>query len=118
MSRFLAGILTLIAPAMAWAVPVWPAMDTPTFVAKSKDILVVKCINPDVLGGGKNDGLTLVEVEVVVVVKGDRKVGKTRLATIGQPMLAGTRYLMGTCSIPGSWPKATKPSWNCPRTST
>jgi hypothetical protein len=71
-------------------------MDTPTFVAKSKDILLVKSLNPDVLGGGKNDGLTLVEVEVVVVVKGGWKVGKSRLATIGQPMVAGERYLMAS----------------------
>jgi hypothetical protein len=90
----LASVLSLLALATAFAVPVWPVMDTPTFVAKSKDILLVKCINPDVLGGGKNDGLTLVEVEVVVVVKGDWKVGKSRLATIGQPMVAGKRYLM------------------------
>jgi hypothetical protein len=96
MSRFLAGILTLIAPAMAWAVPLWPPMDTPTFVVKSNDILIVRCINADVLGGGKNDGLTLVEVEVVVVVKGDRKAGKTRLGTIGQPMEAGKRYQMAS----------------------
>jgi hypothetical protein len=71
-------------------------MDTPTFVAKAKDTLIVRCINPDVLGGGKNDGLTLVEVEVIVVVKGDRKAGKTRLGTIGQPMEAGKRYLMAS----------------------
>jgi hypothetical protein len=71
-------------------------MDTPSFVAKSKDILLVKCINPDVLGGEKNDGLTLVEVEVEVVVKGGWKVGKSRLTTIGLPMVAGKRYLMAS----------------------
>jgi len=104
MSRLLAAVLILLVPTMAWAVPVWPPMDTPTFVAKSKDVLIVRCINPDVLGGGKPDGLTLVgpdgltlvEVEVVVVVKGDRKAGKTRLGTIGQPMEAGKRYLMAS----------------------
>jgi hypothetical protein len=89
-----AGALVLLGPTAVEAVPVWPVMDTPTFVAKSKDMLIVKCVNPDVLGGGKDDGLTLIEVEVLVVVKGDRKVGKTRLATIGQPMAAGKRYLM------------------------
>ncbi|HKB40042.1 MAG TPA: hypothetical protein VKD72_26635, partial [Gemmataceae bacterium] len=57
---------------------------------------VVRCINPDVLGGGKNDGLTLAEVEVILVTKGDRKTGKTRLGTIGQPMEAGKRYLMAS----------------------
>jgi hypothetical protein len=96
MSRILAGILILLVPTFAWAVPLWPAMDTPTFVTKSKDILVVKCINPDVLGGVKTDGLTLVEVEVVVVIKGERKTGKTRLGTIGQPMEAGKRYLIAS----------------------
>src|SRR5262249_7362675 len=98
MSRPIAfgGMLILLSPTMARAVPVFPPMDTPTFVAKSKDILLVKCINPDVLGGEKNDGLTLVEVEVVIVVKGDRKTGKARLGTIGQPMEAGKRYLMAS----------------------
>jgi hypothetical protein len=98
MSRLclLAGVLTLLAATIAWAVPIWPPMDTPTFVAKSTDILIVRCIDPDVLGGGKNDGLTLVEVEVVLVAKGDRKAGKTRLGTIGQPMAAGKRYLMAS----------------------
>ena len=110
-------VLALLSPTMSRAVPVWPPMDTPTFVAKSTDLLVVRCINPDVLAGGKNDGLTLIEVEVVVIVKGDRKAGKTRLGTIGQPMEASKRYLMasfgGACSTPGSWRKATRPSWNC-----
>ena len=98
MSRLcvLAGVLTLLAPMIGWTVPIFPPMDTPTFVAKATDILVVRCINPDVLGGEKIDGLTLVEVEVVVVVKGDRKAGKTRLGTIGQPMLAGKRYQMAS----------------------
>ena len=98
MSRWcaLAGALMLLGPATALAIPVWPVMDTPTFVEKSKDMLVVKCINPDVLGGGKDDGLTLIEAEVLLVIKGDWKVGKTRLATIGQPMAAGKRYLMAS----------------------
>ncbi len=96
MSRLLAVLLILLAPMIAYAVPEFPPMDTPTFVAKSTDILVIRCINPDVLGGGKNDGLTLVEVEVVIVIKGDRKTGKTRLGTIGQPMEAGKRYLMAS----------------------
>ena len=96
MTRLLTVLSLLLVPGVAWAVPVLPPMDTPTFVAKAKDTLVVRCINPDVLGGGKNDGLTLVEVEVIVVVKGDRKTGKTRLGTIGQPVEAGKRYLMAS----------------------
>ena len=96
MSRLLAALLLSVAPTLACAVPVFPPMDTPTFVAKSTDLLIVRCLNPDVLGGGKTDGLTLVEVEVLVVIKGDRKTGKTRLGTIGQPMETGKRYLMAS----------------------
>jgi hypothetical protein len=96
MSRSLAALLLFVATTLACAVPVLPPMDTPTFVAKSTDLLIVRCRNPDVRGGGKNDGLTLVEVEVLVVLKGERKAGKTRLGTIGQPMEAGKRYLMAS----------------------
>jgi uncharacterized protein (TIGR03067 family) len=96
MSRLLAVILILLVPMISWAVPVFPPMDTPTFVAKTTDILIVRCINADVLGGGKNDGLTLVEVEVLVIIKGQRNTGKTRLGTIGQPMESGKRYLMAS----------------------
>jgi len=96
MSRLLACLVIVLAPMIACAVPVFPPMDTPTFVAKSTDILIVRCLNRDVLGGGKNDGLTLVEVEVIAVIKGERKPGKTRLGTIGQPMKAGNRYLMAS----------------------
>ena len=96
MSRLLTGLLIFLVPTIVCAVPVFPPMDTPTFVAKSKDILLVKCINPDVRGAEKNDRLTLVEVEVVTVIKGDRKTGKTRLGTIGQPMEAGKRYMMAS----------------------
>jgi hypothetical protein len=69
-------------------------MGTDEFVVKATDILVARCVNPDVKGGAKNDGLTLVEVEVLVVLKGGRKVGNTKLATIGQRMEKGQRYLL------------------------
>jgi hypothetical protein len=71
-------------------------MDTQTFVDKATDIVIVRCIDPDVRGGGKDDGLTLVEVEVVAVIKGERKTGKTRLGTIGQTMAAGKNYMMAS----------------------
>jgi hypothetical protein len=96
MSRLLAGLTILLAPMIVWAVPVLPPMDTPTFVVKATDILIVRCTNPDVMGPEKNDGLTLVEVEVLVVIKGERKTGKAQLGTIGQPMEAGKRYLMAS----------------------
>jgi hypothetical protein len=71
-------------------------METATLVEKATDIVVVKSLNPDVLGGAADDGLTLIEAEVLLVVKGQRKTGKTKLATIGQPMSAGSRYVMAS----------------------
>src|SRR4051794_22060168 len=94
MSRSLTAALVLLIPTMALAIPVMPTMDTPTFVVKATDLLVVRCLNPDVNGGEKNDGLTLIEVEVLMVLKGERKVGKAKLATIGQRMEQGRRYLV------------------------
>ena len=93
---FLASVLVLMASASASAVPLIPVMDTETFVVKTTDILVVRCVNPDVNGGAKTDGLTLVEVEVLTVLKGERKVGNAKLATIGQRMEKGQRYLMAS----------------------
>ena len=93
-----AGVLVLLATATGSAVPLWPVMDTPTYVEKAKDLLVVKCLDPHVPIGtrGGVDGLTLVEAEVLAVVKGGRKAGKTRLGTLGQPTTAGSRYLVGS----------------------
>ena len=71
-------------------------MDTPKFVVKATDLLVVRCVNPDVKGGEKTDGLTLIEVEVLVGSKGGTKVGKAELATIGQRMEKGQRYLLAS----------------------
>lgn len=93
---FLASVLVLTASASASAVPLIPVMDTEKFVVKTTDILVVRCVNPDVKGGAKTDGLTLVEVEVLTVLKGERKVGNAKLATIGQRMEKGQRYLMAS----------------------
>ena len=93
----LAGILALVASAAATASPVWPVMDTSTFIAKSTELLVVRCLNPDVQGTAKNnapDEPTLIDVEVLVVLKGQRKVGNTKLATMGQRMEKGQRYLL------------------------
>ena len=93
---FLASVLVLTASASASAVPLFPVMDTEQFVVKATDILLVRCVNPDVNGGPKIDGLTLVEVEVLAVLKGERKVGNAKLATIGQRMEKGQRYLMAS----------------------
>jgi hypothetical protein len=96
MSRLIAVIPFVLVPTMAWAIPLLPPMDTPTFVVKSTDLLVARCVNPDIKGGGKNDGLTLIEVDVLVVLKGERKVGNAKLATMGQRMEKGQRYLLAS----------------------
>lgn len=96
MSRLLVMILVVLVPTMAWAIPLVPPMDTPTFVVKATDLLVVRCLNPDVNGEAKIDGLTLIEVQVLMVLKGDRKVGKAKLATIGQRIEKGQRYLLAS----------------------
>ncbi len=93
---FLASVLVLVAPGPASAVPLVPVMDSEAFFVKATDILVVRCVNPDVMGGAKIDGLTLVEVEVLTVLKGERKVGNAKLATLGQRMEKGQRYLMAS----------------------
>ena len=56
MSRLLAMILVVLVPTLAWAIPLVPPMDTPTFVVKATDLLVVRCLNPEVNGGPKIDG--------------------------------------------------------------
>jgi hypothetical protein len=96
MFKLLAAVVIFATPMTAWAVPLVPPMDTATFVVKSTDILVARCLNSDVKGGGKNDGLTLIEVEILNVLRGDRKVGKAKLATIGQPMEKGKTYLLAS----------------------
>src|SRR5262245_50688302 len=65
------GVLLLGSSLAGAAIPLWPVLDTPTFVHKSTDLVVVRCLDPDVLGGGKNDGLTLIEVEVLLTLKGN-----------------------------------------------
>jgi hypothetical protein len=49
-------------------------------------VLVADCLDPAAAPGPKLNGVTAVEVDVVKVLKGHRKAGKAKLATIGQPM--------------------------------
>ncbi|MDX1963812.1 MAG: hypothetical protein SFX18_11700 [Pirellulales bacterium] len=88
-------------PVASFAVPVFPPSPTAEFVEKASEILVVECLNPGFELGPKEDGMTLIEVKIVHVIKGDRvngnrPLGKTRLATIGQPMQSGKRYMLAS----------------------
>jgi hypothetical protein len=71
-----------------------PFVDTPTFAGRATEVVVADCVDPDVLGGPKDDGLTLVRVDVVKTLKGARKAGRAELTTIGQRMETGKRYMM------------------------
>jgi hypothetical protein len=73
-----------------------PFVDAPTFAKRATEVVIADCRDPDVLGGPKDDGLTLVEVGVVRALKGDRKAGRAKLATIGQPAEKGKRYMMAS----------------------
>lgn len=96
MPRSLLAALALVAVPAAQAVPVMPFTDAPTFAKRATEVVIAECRDPDVLGGAKDDGLTLVEVDVVKALKGDRKAGRAKLTTIGQPMEKGKRYLMAS----------------------
>jgi hypothetical protein len=74
------------------AIPVTPFADTPTFVERAGDIVIAKCVKPDVGSGSYIDGLHPAEVEVTAVIKGKVEVGKLRIATVftlkeGKPYL-------------------------------
>ena len=85
--------LFVFAP-FAAALPVQLFTDTKTFAESATDVLVAECLDPDAAPGPKLNGVTAVEVNVIQVLKGKRKAGKTKLATIGQPMEKGRRYMM------------------------
>ena len=87
-----AAVLVVIAAAAA-AIPLAPFTSYDDFATRATDIVVADCLDPDPEPGPKL-GVTVVSADVVKVLKGSRRPGKARLATIGQPMEKGHRYLM------------------------
>ena len=87
-----AFLLTL--PTVTHAIPVMPYIDTPSFAKQATEVVIADCRNPDADGEPHDDGLTLVDVDVVKTLKGSRKLGPAKLVTIGQPMEKGNRYMM------------------------
>lgn len=67
-------------------------MDIDMFVKRAQDIVIAKCISdyPDIILG---DGLSLVEIDVQKVLKGELNKGKTKIATI-YPVYPSQRYLL------------------------
>lgn len=94
MSRVIppAVALLLLVPA-ASAVPLVPFSDTDDFARRATEVVVADCLDPDP-DPGPRFGVSTVAVDVVRVLKGDRKTGRAKLATTGQPMEKGRRYLM------------------------
>jgi hypothetical protein len=86
-----AAIFLLAAPVPA--LPVATFTDTKTFTGAATDVVIADCLDPDPDPGPKIN-VTTVSVDVVKVLKGERKPGKAKLVTIGQPMEKGRRYLM------------------------
>src|SRR5438093_1412937 len=76
------------------ALPIYIFTDTKTFAGQATEVLIAECLDPDVMPGPKLNGVTVVEVDVLKTLKGDRKLGKAKLATIGQAMEKGHGYMM------------------------
>jgi len=94
MNRLLISFaLVLVAAMPCAAIPITLFVDTPTFVERSGDIVVAKCVRPDAGQGLYIDNLHPAEVEVLSVLKGGNSPGKMRIATVYN-LEAGKTYLV------------------------
>lgn len=92
----LAGLLVLIMATAAWAIKISLFVDTDTFLARAKDIVIADVLDLPVDGGrGQDDGLYPVAINLVMTLKGQRPNGKATLATI-YPVEKGHRYLVSS----------------------
>ena len=86
-------VLVFFVAAEARAIKITAFIDTDTFVERSKDIVIAKCTGPVAKGDAFDDGLFPVNVRIVSVLRGDKKPGKAKIATI-YPMESGKTYLL------------------------
>jgi Skp family chaperone for outer membrane proteins len=94
MKHFLLSFaVVLLTVSASPAIPVTSFIDTETFVKRAQDIVIAKCVGPVPDSGPFEDGLYPVDVDVVFVIKGAKKPGKLKVATI-YPMEAGKTYLL------------------------
>ncbi|MBN9518869.1 hypothetical protein J0H58_10180 [bacterium] len=93
MTRLLLVTASLLVASVAAAVPLVPFSGSADFARRATEVVIADCLDPDPDPGPKF-GVTTVAVDVVKVLKGDRKLGKATLATIGQPVEKGRRYMM------------------------
>lgn len=95
-SIVLAFLLVIVTTA-AYAIKVTLFVSTKVFAERAKDIVVAECLSFPKLPKGVSygDGLYPVEVRIIMTLKGDKKRGKERIATI-YPMERGKRYLLAS----------------------
>jgi hypothetical protein len=92
----LAGFFVLILVTAVWAVKITLFMDTDTFIARAKDIVIVEAADVPKAGSGIGaDGLYPVDIDILMPLKGDKSKGKTTLATI-YPIEKGKRYMISS----------------------
>jgi len=78
------------------AIPITLFSDVDTYLERSQDVVIAKCVSvPEVSGAHFDDGLYPVEVDVVMALKGDRRPGRLTVATIS-PMTPGATYLLSS----------------------
>jgi hypothetical protein len=86
----MAGLLVLLLVSSATAIPIVPFIDTPSWVAKAKDIVLAEALS-EALGPGE-DGIAPYNVKIVAVIKGERKLGRLRVGTSG--LVKGRVYML------------------------
>jgi hypothetical protein len=96
MNRLLISCAVALVSALPCAaIPITLFVDTPTFIERSRDIVLAECLRPDLHQGTYFDNLHPAEVKVLSVLKGDRTPGKLRIATIYN-LEAGKTYLLAS----------------------
>jgi hypothetical protein len=94
MNRFVVAFtLVLVSAPPCAAIPITFFVDVPTFIERSSDIVIARCIRPDLDMGPYIDGLHPAEVEVLDVLMGGKTRGKMRIATTYELEVGKTCFL-------------------------
>ena len=76
-------VVVLLMCAQGRAVPITLFQDTDTYLSQAKDIVIAKCVSvPKQESQTFDNGLYPADVEVLMVLKGERKLGPLKIATI------------------------------------
>lgn len=94
-TKLLAVIAVLAICRAASAIPVSLFSDTETYLERSDHIVIAKCVSIPEQPLAFVDGLYPAQVEVLMPLKGDRKPGPLKIATI-YGMKPGQRYLLSS----------------------